>query len=197
MLVRSNEEGKYYLPVETCGSINVYSQVMFGSSFFEYAKKKQLIVNIFGKYGEYVGSFYTMSHRDSANTMLKQAMLYNDSIKRLDFAKKIELASLHNQRENLRYYYKRKKATQLEEAIAYMTVCIDEIKIAENIDALMLIEARAKQKYLHCFDIMLNNENFIFEKRTRRPPLNEVNALISFGNVFLYQRIATEIRKHR
>ena len=36
---------------------------------------------------------------------------------------------------------------------------------------------------------------FVFEKRTRRPPLNEVNALISFGNVFLYQRIATEIRK--
>ena len=53
-LLFENEEGKYYLPVETCGSINVYSQVTFGSSFFEYAKKKHLIVNIFGKYGKYV-----------------------------------------------------------------------------------------------------------------------------------------------
>ena len=36
---------------------------------------------------------------------------------------------------------------------------------------------------------------FIFEKRTRRPPQNPLNALISFGNVFLYRRIATEIHK--
>ena len=51
------------------------------------------------------------------------------------------------------------------------------------------------RKYLQCFDIMFDNPDFVFEKGTRRPPLNEVNALISFGNVFLYQRIATEIRK--
>lgn len=49
-----NEEKKYYLPIETCGSINIYSQVMFGTSFFEYAKKKNLQINIYDKYGEYV-----------------------------------------------------------------------------------------------------------------------------------------------
>ena len=42
---------------------------------------------------------------------------------------------------------------------------------------------------------MIENEEFIFEKRTRRPPMNEVNALISFGNTFLYRRIANEIYK--
>ena len=78
-----NEEGKYYLPVETCGSINIYSQVAFSSSFFEYAKKKHLIVNMFGKYGEYVGSFYTISHHDAANMMLNQANIYNDEKRRI------------------------------------------------------------------------------------------------------------------
>lgn len=190
-----NEEGKYYLPVETCGSINVYSQVSFSSSFFEYAKKKRLIVNVFGKHGEYIGSFYTNTHKDAANMMLKQALIYNDVFRRTEIAKKIELASLHNQRENLRYYYKKSKNAHLKEAIDYMTACMDEMKVCENTNGLILIEARAKQKYLQCFDIMLGNEEFVFEKRTRRPPLNEVNALISFGNVFLYQRIATEIRK--
>lgn len=190
-----NEEGKHYLPVETCGSINVYSQVSFSSSFFEYAKQKRLIVNIFGKYGEYVGSFYTLTHRDAANMMLKQAQIYNDMTRRTEIATKIEIASLHNQRENLRYYYKKNKSEKLKEAIDYISVCMDEMKICENTSGVMLIEARAKQKYLQCFDIMLSSEVFVFEKRTRRPPLNEVNALISFGNVFLYQRIATEIRK--
>ncbi|MBR4026480.1 MAG: CRISPR-associated endonuclease Cas1 [Lachnospiraceae bacterium] len=190
-----NNEGKYYLPVETCGSINVYSNVIFSSSFFEYAKKKGLNVNIFGKYGEYIGSFCTSTHRDASKIMLKQAQIYNDTMKRLEIAKKIELSSLHNQRENLRYYYRRKKNEKLKDAITYITNCMDLMKICEDINNLMLIEARAKQMYLHCFDSMIDDTEFVFEKRTRRPPKNEVNALISFGNVFLYQRIATEIRK--
>ena len=190
-----NEEGKHYLPVETCKSINIYSQVTFSGSFFEYAKQKKLIVNIFGRYGEYVGSFYTASHRDAATTMLKQAKIYNDMARRIELARKIEIASLHNQRENLRYYFKRKKDIGLKDAIDYITACMTEIKLCEDVEALMLVEARAKQKYLQCFDFMLDNADFVFDKRTRRPPMNEVNALISFGNVFLYQRIATEIRK--
>lgn len=190
-----NDEKKYYIPVETCGSINIYSNVTFSSSFFEYAKKKGLNVTMFGKYGEYIGTFCTFNHRDASKMMLKQATLYNDATQRVEMAKKIELASLHNQRENLRYYYKRKQKKILKDAIIYMTECMESMKHCEDINNLMLIEARAKQMYLHCFDSMIEDEEFIFEKRTKRPPENEVNALISFGNVFLYQRIATEIRK--
>lgn len=104
-----NEDGQNYLPVETCGSINIYSQVTFSSSFFEFAKEKQLVINIFGRFGEYVGSFCTVNHNEATQVMLKQAQIYNDEQKRMDIAKKIELASLHNERENLRYYYKHKK----------------------------------------------------------------------------------------
>ena len=190
-----NQEGKYYLPVETCKSINIYSEVSFSSTFFEYAKKKRLIVNIFGNYGEYIGSFYTITHKESTQMMLKQAQIYNDITMRIEIAKKIELASLHNQRENLRYYYKHKKDENLKKAIDNITSSMEEMKKCDSIEKLMLIEAHAKQKYFHCFDIIIDNVDFPFEKRTRRPPLNEVNALISFGNVFLYQRIATEIRK--
>lgn len=190
-----NEEGKYYLPVETCGSINVYSQVTFSNSFFDYVKKKRLIVNLFGKYGEYIGSFYTITHKDAAKTMLKQAQFYNDINQRMELARKSEIASLHNQRENLRYYYKRKKEKKLKEAIECITTYMEEMKVCTEITSLMLVEARAKQKYLQCMDVMIDNAEFVFERRSKRPPLNEVNALISFGNTFLYQRIATEIRK--
>ena len=150
---------------------------------------------MFGKYGEYIGCFYTIYHLDSAKTILKQAQVYNDMSRRIEVARKIEIASLHNYRENLRYYFRRKKNEKLKTAIDYISECINEMKTCEKPEGLLLIEARAKQKYLQCLDIMIDNQDFVFQKRTRRPPLNEVNALISFGNVFLYQRIATEIRK--
>lgn len=190
-----NEEKKYYIPIETCGLINIFSNVTFTSSFFELMNNKKLNVNIYNKYGKYLGSFNTSTHYKSNKTLLKQVSLYNNPSKRLILAKKIEIASIHNQRENLRYYYKHNKINVLDEAIKYISNCIDEINKSKTIEELMLIEARSKQKYLQMLDVVIDNEEFKFDKRTKRPPLNELNAMISFGNTLLYQRIASEIHR--
>lgn len=194
-LLFENDEKKCYIPVETCGAINIYSNVVFSNSFFDYANKKRLKVNLFDKYGEYIGGFCTFSHYDAGKTMLKQAMIYNDAERRLTMAKSIEIASLHNQRENLRYYFKHKRTPELKTVIDDITSYMAEMKACGEMEKMMLIEARAKQRYLQSFDVMIQDSSFRFEKRTRRPPQNEVNAMISFGNVFLYQRISTEIHK--
>ena len=36
---------------------------------------------------------------------------------------------------------------------------------------------------------------WVVHKRTRRPPKDPLNAMISFGNTLLYQRIANEINR--
>lgn len=190
-----NEDKKTYIPVETCGSINIFSNVTFTSSFFELMNNKKLNVNIYNKYGKYLGSFNTSNHYKTNKTFLKQVSLYNNINKRLVLAKKIEIASIANQRENLRYFYKHHKVLAIDEAIKYISNCIDEINKTKTIEELMLIEARAKQKYLQMLDVIIDNENFKFVKRTKRPPQNELNAMISFGNTVLYQRIANEIHK--
>lgn len=102
---------------------------------------------------------------------------------------------MHNQRENLRYFYKHSKKESLKKAIEVISDYMSQMKTAKDINQLMMIEARAKQQYLQTFDDMIDNEEFTFEKRTRRPPKNEINALLSFGNTFLYRRIANEIYK--
>ncbi len=166
-----------------------------GSSFLDYINSKGLNVNIFDKYGNFTGSFHSEHHYKRSSTLLKQASVYNEAKKRHEICIKIETASLHNQRENLRYFYKHNKKESLKKAIEYMSDSINEMKKSVSINQLLTIEARAKQKYLQSFDDMIENKEFIFEKRTRRPPMNEVNALISFGNTFLYRRIANEIYK--
>lgn len=72
---------------------------------------------------------------------------------------------------------------------------IVQINEASSVDEMMLIEARARQEYFRCWDIIIGQNDFVFDKRTRRPPQNPLNAMISFGNVFLYRRIASEIHK--
>lgn len=53
----------------------------------------------------------------------------------------------------------------------------------------MLKEAKAKQIYYSVFDIILKNEVFQFEKRTKKPPQNEINACLSYGYAILYSVI--------
>ena len=42
---------------------------------------------------------------------------------------------------------------------------------------------------------MINNEDYAFTARSRKPPRSEINALISFGNTVMYQLVAKEIYK--
>lgn len=189
------EKRKVYIPVESCASINIYSNVYFGKSFLEYANEQKLIVNMFDKYGNFLGSFHSENHYMRSAVLLKQATFYNDIKRRTELAIKIEQASLHNERENLRYFYKHTKKESLKAVIDILSDCIDKMKKAVDVNEVMMVEARAKQKYLQAFDEMIDNPEFVFEKRTKRPPQNAVNALISFGNTFLYRRIANEIYK--
>ena len=49
--------------------------------------------------------------------------------------------------------------------------------------------------YYRSYDSFILKEGFCLDKRTRRPPKNEVNAMLSFGNTILYNYLATEISK--
>lgn len=65
----------------------------------------------------------------------------------------------------------------------------------EKMEDMLLIEARARQGYYQLFNEIIAVEDFKFTTRSRRPPQDPLNALISFGNTYLYNRVATEINK--
>ena len=189
------DDGKINIPVEVADSINIYSNVELTSGFLEMLSHNRFNLNVFDKYGDYVGSFYAKNQRNQMRGLLKQSQIYNDEKLRMEYAKKMDIASIHNIRCNLRYYYKQSGNEMLLEATKSMSAFIKEMNETTSIEELLLIEARARQKYYGCFNVMINKDQFHFAKRTKRPPKDEINALISFGNVYLYSRIAQMIRK--
>lgn len=56
---------------------------------------------------------------------------------------------------------------------------------APDLDHLRGIEGEAAARYFDIFDQMVEHPDFAFEKRTRRPPQNALNALLSFGYALL------------
>lgn len=69
------------------------------------------------------------------------------------------------------------------------------MKTAKTLEILLLQEARMRELYYSSYNIILSNPEFKFTKRTRRPPKDALNAMISFGNTIIYQKIANEIYK--
>jgi CRISPR-associated protein Cas1 len=71
-------------------------------------------------------------------------------------------------------------------------------RLAEAIDSqrtipdLMGIEGKMRERYYEAWRSIVRGD-FAFERRVRRPPDNEVNALISFGNSVLYTVCTSEI----
>jgi group II intron reverse transcriptase/maturase len=188
-----NEEKKTHIPVETTDAINIYSNVIFSSNFIETLNKYSLNLNVYDKYGVFVGGFLAANQRNRMKSLIQQVKIYSDNEQRLKYARAIDIASIHNLRCNLKYYLKHNTSVLLSETIEYLTEGIRELNESKDINQILMIEARCRQKYYHCFNEMFSGDSFHFTVRTKRPPKDEVNAMISFGNVYLYQKIAQMI----
>lgn len=74
----------------------------------------------------------------------------------------------------------------LEKANTKLSQSISAINEATDMEQLMLIEARARETYYGCLNEIIEQDSFSFTVRTRRPPKDELNAMISFGNTLPY-----------
>lgn len=187
------ETGKRYLPIEDIQEIYVLGNMTFNKSLLELLSQKEILVHYFNYYGYYMGTFYPREHLNSGYMILKQAEHYLDADKRIDIAQKLVYGAYRNIRQVVKYYNNRGK--DLDNVIQDIDMLSLEIENARDINSLMSIEGHIRETYYKSFDIIIQNEDFVFEERSRRPPQNELNTLISFGNSILYTQVLSEIYK--
>lgn len=185
------DEGKKYIPVENTREILIFGEVTINKRLLEFLTENEIILHFFNYFGYYVGSFYPREHLNSGYMILKQAEHYLDPVKRMNLAMKFVYGAVENIKKVLTYYKNRGKA--LSETITNIEELASRLSRCENTEQLMAIEGNIKEQYYKAFDIILDNEHFIFEARTKRPPRNRLNALISFANSLVYTTCLSEI----
>lgn len=192
-LLFESEAGKYHIPVEAVDQLNFYNNVTISSNVLKALAQHRIKVSFFDHYGTMVGTYLPDSFEKDAKIFLKQVAVYNDEKKRLHLAKRMEIASLHNMRSNLKYY-KKKGTNHLDKNIDFLSNCLKEINEGKSVNELLLIEARARMIYYQSFNEIIHMEEFHFYKRSKQPPLDAINALISFGNTLLYNEFLRVIQ---
>lgn len=177
-----NKDGKKPIPISKIYSIYAYGSLSFSSQAVHLLAKKGVPIHFFNYYGFYDGSFYPRETLLSGDLLIKQAENYLDHDRRMVIAGKLVEGAARNMEKVLSYY---KIDNGIDKILNGLNSC-------NEITELMNVEGRIRSHYYDKMDLILP-EGFKMEGRSRRPPENMVNALISFGNSMIYSTILTEI----
>lgn len=180
-----------FIPIEDTSDIVVFGEVDINKRFLEFISQHEIILHYFNHYGYYMGSFYPREHLSSGYMILKQAEHYLDGSRRLEIARRIVEGAAKNILRVLKYYQNRGK--NVADRVTAIENLIPAINPCDDIAALMAIEGNIRDQYYRTFDEIIDLPDFVFESRSRRPPKNHLNALISFGNSLLYSICLSEV----
>ena len=185
-----NKSSWVYLPIEGVREIYFFNEVSFNSKFLDFIAKAGITLHFFNYYGHYSGTFYPKEHLISGNLTVKQSLAYVE--KRLEVAKSIVRAIAKNIYEVLYHYY-RHGSSELKPFLDWLRTDVDKMLEKEiHIKQILFIEGQIWNRFYDSFRYFLA-EDFLINKRVKRPPDNPMNALISFGNTLLYTKTITAI----
>jgi CRISPR-associated protein Cas1 len=125
----------------------------------------------------------------NGNVILRrqQYRLADDTQKSLDIARIVIAAKLFNSRWSLertiRDHGLRIDIEKFKSKSLFLQTSINRAMKAENMDTLRGIEGEGASVYFSVFDDMIlqQKEDFYFKTRNKRPPLDNVNAILSFA----------------
>jgi CRISPR-associated protein Cas1 len=169
------------LPILGVRDIVFLGKFDIDSKLFDIAEKRKLPIHFLSKGGKYKASVF---YDYPKNVFLRFAQYENfrNLEKRLFLAKKYIETKLRNQDINLQKNRSKKRLKS-------------DFKAVENIDQLRGKEGAAAKSY---FDILkkekiIKDPDFKFTGRYKRPPLDEVNSILSFAYSLLYTEIHSQL----
>lgn len=186
-----NEKGNFYLPIESTREIYCMNEITVNSKFLDFAAKAGIVIHFFNYYGYYSGSFYPKESLVSGKVTIKQVEAFLNN--RNYIAKSFVRGIGENICQVLYHYYRHDKK-EVEPTINWIKERVPEYLEDGNlgIKQILRVEGEIWQKFYENFKYILP-EDFIMNKRVKRPPDNPINALISFGNSILYSKTVSQI----
>lgn len=185
------KDGKnIYIPIENTKEIYCLNEVSINSKLLDFLGQNHVVVHFFNYYGGYSGTFYPKDQYMSGRLLVKQVEKFQNQ--RMQIAKSVVRGIGINIYEILYHYYKHNKKEVKETVDWIKKEFYDLVDQAENIKILMSVEGELWMRFYSCFPYFLP-EDFVMNKRVKRPPDNPMNAMVSFGNTLLYAKTISAI----
>lgn len=186
----SGKEGiPKYIPVEGISDLYCFGSLDANSALYNFLGKHSISVHFFDYYEHYTGSFQPKEYLLAGKMQINQTKHYLSSPKRVIIAQKFIEGAAYNICKNLKYYQNRGK--DLVIFLNRISILALGIKDSKDIPSLMGIEGNIRHIYYQAFEHIIRDH--AMEGRSKQPPLNEINTLVSFGNMMCYSLCLSQI----
>lgn len=195
IIVRVDHENRMRVPLHTLGGVVCFGQVSCSPALMGECAERNVAISFMTENGHFLARVQGFT---PGNVLLRreQYRRADDPVAAAKIAKAIVAAKIANCRTSLQRFLRDNSNSSakpaVEEAVNRLGGCLRASRDEGPLDKIRGIEGDAARIYFGAFDhlIISQKDAFRFEGRSRRPPLDNVNALLSF----LYSILAHDAR---
>lgn len=190
-IVGRNEEELFSLPVEDIEGIVLMGRIQVTSAVMTECLKRDIPLTWLSHEGIFFGRLESVK-QSNAERYYRQVIAMEEGTFTRAMAKKIIEAKVHNQLTVLRRYYRTEKREAVADAFRQIMAIQKGLHRDLTTEQIMGYEGIISRFYFQALGKIVPEE-FRFEKRSRRPPLDAVNSMLSFGYTLLMYEVYTAI----
>ena len=196
--VRVEKETRLQVPIHTLSGIVCFGQVSCSPFLLGLCAERGVGVSLLTENGRFLAR---VQGPVSGNVLLRrqQYRWADDEARSVEVARSALIGKIANSRtvlqRALRDHAEKPGSDIVQEASAKLRCSLEQLSAAESLDVLRGIEGDAAGAYFGVFNhlITAQKEEFQFHERSRRPPLDKVNCLLSFVYTLLMHDIRSAL----
>ncbi|MGO8736895.1 MAG: type I-C CRISPR-associated endonuclease Cas1c [Terriglobia bacterium] len=188
VLLRVEHETKLRVPIHTLGGIVCFGQVSCSPPLMELCGERNVAISFLSERGKF---YARVQGPVSGNVLLRREQYRRADSEEFSakIAQSVVVAKIANCRTVLLRAIRdhadparQDQDSALEAAALRLARQLDDLRQPAALDAVRGVEGDAARTYFEVFDhlITAQKEDFFFHERSRRPPLDNLNALLSF-----------------
>ena len=192
------EKPSQRIPLHTLENIIIFSYKGASPALMGKCEEYGIPLCFFTPRGKYLASIGA-SVKGNVYLRRTQYRYSDDEKKSLEISQNMILGKLHNSKQVLmravRDHPMQVDVSRLSIATERIDDCLRQVRSADNKDSVRGIEGLSASEYFNVFnELVLRQKNsFRFTERTRRPPMDRINAMLSFAYVLLANECASAL----
>ncbi len=205
---------KEHIPLIKVDEVVVLGEITMTTSALHLLLERNIEITFLNHFGQFKGR---LSPPFSKNAILRQAQYraHQDMTKRCELARRFVIGKLSNQRQRLLRARRTNQQSEISRSIEQLTNIIADLTslsvqqpfetklivggdqgiAGTPLETILGMEGAGSAAYFRCFGAFLvDQKQWPFPGRVKRPPTDPVNALLSFGYSLLTNKIASAIQ---
>lgn len=198
VVVQKDEKVLARIPLHNLEAITTFGYTGASPALMGYCAENNISLTFFTKNGRFLARVVGES-RGNVVLRKKQYRLSENEILSAKIARNFIIGKIYNSKwiieRMIRDYPLRIDAEKFKAVSNYLTLLLHEVRECEDLESLRGWEGQAASSYNRLFNEMIlqQKEEFIFHSRSRRPPLDNVNAMLSFAYTLLTNDMAAAV----